>query len=102
MPKPRRCGGTPAMSRPSSVTAPSSGPTKPAIIISVLVLPEPEGPSETRIHSARSAGSAPDVLVMAGMAMPHVPSLDDPLGPILVHLGAVVGPPLDVPVIALR
>ena len=48
MPKPRLCGGTAAMSAPSSSTAPPSGRTNPATIISVVVLPEPEGPSSEK------------------------------------------------------
>ena len=48
MPKPRFCGGTAAMSSPSSRIAPPSGRTNPATIISVVVLPEPEGPSSEK------------------------------------------------------
>ena len=36
------------MSRPSTVTAPSSTVAKPAIIISVVVLPEPDGPEQRK------------------------------------------------------
>jgi hypothetical protein len=48
MPKPRFCGGIAAMSWPSSRTVPLSGRTKPAAIIKVVVLPEPEGPSSEK------------------------------------------------------
>jgi len=48
MPKPRFCGGTAAISRPSTKTVPPSGCTKPATIIKVVVLPDPEGPSSEK------------------------------------------------------
>src|SRR4029453_3034877 len=45
MPRPRLAGFTARRSRPSSRIAPPLGSTKPAIICSVVVLPQPEGPS---------------------------------------------------------
>src|SRR5947209_8445571 len=45
MPRPRLAGFTASRSRPSSMIAPPLGSTKPAIICSVVVLPQPEGPS---------------------------------------------------------
>src|SRR4051812_11178339 len=45
MPRPRRLGFTLRRSSPSSRIAPALGSTKPAIICSVVVLPQPEGPS---------------------------------------------------------
>ena len=48
MPNPRFCGGTGAISLPSRRMAPPSGRTNPATIISVVVLPEPEGPSSEK------------------------------------------------------
>ena len=46
---PRRSGGSPAMSRPSTRIAPDSGSTKPAIARSSVVLPQPELPSSAII-----------------------------------------------------
>ncbi len=45
MPSPRWLGLTPVMSAPSSRMRPAVGSTKPATICSVVVLPQPEGPS---------------------------------------------------------
>src|SRR5216683_3508593 len=45
MPSPRLAGFTAKRSRPSRVIAPPVGSTKPAIICSVVVLPQPDGPS---------------------------------------------------------
>src|SRR6266700_6841444 len=44
MPRPRFAGGTTVRSRPSSRIAPREGSRKPAIICSVVVFPQPEGP----------------------------------------------------------
>ena len=41
----RRKAGWPVTSSPSSSTVPSLGSSKPAIILSVVVLPHPDGPS---------------------------------------------------------
>ncbi|MCY1561304.1 hypothetical protein D9M68_985400 [compost metagenome] len=48
MPKFRLCGGVPVIGLPSSRISPEVGDSKPASIISVVVLPEPEGPSRLR------------------------------------------------------
>src|SRR5687768_12168055 len=45
MPVSRRCGGTPAIGCPAIEMVPASGSRKPAIMLSVVVLPQPEGPS---------------------------------------------------------
>ena len=39
-------GGTPFIIFPSKITSPESGSWKPAIILSVVVLPQPEGPKK--------------------------------------------------------
>ncbi len=44
----RLCGGAYVASFPSIQTSPESGCTKPAIIISIVVLPEPDGPRSVR------------------------------------------------------
>ena len=44
----RRRGATQVTSSPSSVTVPEVGSSKPAIIRSVVVLPQPEGPSSEK------------------------------------------------------
>ncbi len=41
----RLYGGTPAIGWPASVISPSVGCSKPAIIRSVVVFPQPDGPS---------------------------------------------------------
>gem|GEM_PF-4873064 len=46
MPRPRWFGFISVMSRPSSTMRPLVVCTKPAIICSVVVLPQPEGPSK--------------------------------------------------------
>src|SRR3989338_8710638 len=45
MPTPRLRGGTALTTRPSKRIAPASGRSKPAIIRSVVVLPQPEPPT---------------------------------------------------------
>src|SRR6218665_274873 len=54
MPKLRFSGGRRAMSTPSSNNRPALGSTKPARIISSVVLPEPDGPSSVRNSPART------------------------------------------------
>ena len=49
----RLCGGVRETSTPSSRIAPSSGRSKPAIIRSVVVLPQPEGPSTVKNSPGR-------------------------------------------------
>ena len=44
----RRFGGTPAMSRPSICKDPADGSSKPAMVRSKVVLPQPEGPSSEK------------------------------------------------------
>jgi hypothetical protein len=44
----RLCGGLPDMSTPSSLIEPESSFSKPAISRSVVVLPQPEGPSSVK------------------------------------------------------
>ena len=48
MPKSRRSGGSGVMSLPSSSTTPALGATKPAMVIRMVVLPLPDGPSSVR------------------------------------------------------
>jgi len=58
MPMPRRCGGRPSTSRPSTTSLPSSGRMKPAISRSVVVLPQPEGPSSVSSSPGRTRKSS--------------------------------------------
>src|SRR5438067_7258740 len=53
MPKLRLCGGVRVIGVPARLISPDVGDSKPASIISVVVLPEPEGPSSVR-NSPRS------------------------------------------------
>src|SRR5579872_6298894 len=61
MPIPRRSGGTTMRSsadertRPPSTIRPVVGDTKPAIILSVVVLPQPDGPRSVRNSPSRIA-----------------------------------------------
>ena len=48
MPKLRLCGGVRVIGTPLSKISPAVGDSKPASIISVVVLPEPEGPSNDK------------------------------------------------------
>src|SRR6218665_1366731 len=54
MPKLRFSGGRRVMSTPSSNNRPALGSTKPARIISSVVLPEPDAPSSVRNSPART------------------------------------------------
>src|SRR5579883_2143304 len=126
MPRPRRCGGTCVRSAPSRRIAPRSGATKPAIIISVVVLPDPDGPSSEKnspgrisASTASTTRSSPYCLVRpissSAPRAPSIPlpcggksvsltcrSLQDPLVPVFADLGTVVRPPDDVVAEALR
>src|SRR5882672_2305777 len=53
MPKPRRSAGRLVMSFPSNSMVPESGVSSPAIILSVVVFPHPEGPRKPK-NSPRS------------------------------------------------
>ena len=57
MPTFRRCAGTRVMSRPSISIDPPDGVVKPAIIRSVVVFPEPEGPSSVTNSPRRTTRS---------------------------------------------
>src|SRR5688572_21821995 len=67
MPTPRSSGGTGAVRpgvasatvRPPIVIVPSSGSSKPAMRRSVVVLPQPEGPSRARISPRSTAKDRP-------------------------------------------
>src|SRR5579862_6869819 len=68
----RRYGGTPTASRPPITISPSSGCSKPAIIRSDVVLPQPDGPRSDRNSPLRTfrltpftAVSEPNRLVTA-------------------------------------
>src|SRR3990167_11320633 len=53
MPKLRLCGGVRVMGVPFKKISPAVGDSKPASIIKVVVLPEPEGPNSERNSPAR-------------------------------------------------
>src|SRR5215211_5979916 len=59
MPMSRWCTGTWVRSRPPMTTRPSSGASKPAIILSVVVLPQPDGPSSEKNSPGSTASSTP-------------------------------------------
>src|SRR5258705_11483704 len=56
MPKPRFSAARLVMTFPSKLIVPESGVSRPAIILSVVVLPQPEGPSSPK-NSPRSTSS---------------------------------------------
>ena len=58
MPMPRLCGGSVLIGWPSSTISPAVGVSKPASIISVVVLPEPDGPSRVRNSPAATSRSS--------------------------------------------
>src|SRR5579864_1274737 len=65
MPTSRLFGGAYVASLPSIQISPAVGGTRPATIISSVVLPEPEGPSRVRNSPSRSSRVAPASAVTA-------------------------------------
>src|SRR5688500_17194707 len=61
----RRCGGTPVMSWPSIRMRPVSGVSKPAIMRSRVVLPQPEPPKRANSSPRRMSRSTPATAVIA-------------------------------------
>src|SRR5215203_4599317 len=59
MPMSRRKGGRSTTERPASRMAPESGCRKPAIRLSVVDLPQPDGPSKVRNSPGGTARSIP-------------------------------------------
>src|SRR3954447_22327122 len=59
MPMSRWCTGTWVRSRPPMTTWPSSGSSNPAIILSVVVLPQPDGPSSEKNSPGSTVSSTP-------------------------------------------
>ena len=50
----RLCGGTRLISSPAIITLPDVGTVKPAIILSSVVLPQPDGPRSVRNSPSRT------------------------------------------------
>src|SRR6185312_10491041 len=80
----RLYGGTPLTSRPPIRSSPSSGCSKPAIIRSEVVLPQPDGPSSernsplcTRRLTAFTAVSEPKRFVIARNSTSTSPSVEN-------------------------
>src|SRR5271166_7027020 len=116
MPMLRLCGGNATTERPSMAMSPAVGASKPAINISVVVLPEPLGPSSVRNSPERMSSEtpctaptlsnrfsipdrtteAPRGAAACPVASKAVPSMSgqDPLVPAADHRVAVVHPPL--------
>ena len=59
MPIPRLCGGILFIGRPSKYISPFVGVSKPASIMRVVVLPEPDGPSNVRNSPSAISKSSP-------------------------------------------
>src|SRR4029450_5476488 len=97
MPRPRLAGFTARRSRPSSRIAPPLGSTKPAIICSVVVLPQPDGPN----RETNSPFSTPSVRPSTAVCVPKrllSPSRDRNAKCLTLHLAI----PALGPVLALR
>src|SRR5438034_235638 len=76
----RRLGSTEVTSRPCSMIRPSSGTSKPAIIRSVVVLPQPLGPSNEKnspspieTETSSTAVTPPKRLLTPSTAIPALP-----------------------------
>src|SRR5690349_10833615 len=105
MPRPRLFGAMPARSLPCSRISPDVGSTKPPIICSVVVLPQPDGPSRetnspcrTESETASTAVAAPKRLVSRSRTRNPIGSALDfagpaavPLLPLRVHIVPVHG-----------
>src|SRR5438034_3283524 len=63
MPRPRLRGDTPLTTRPSKRMSPLSGVSKPAIIRSVVVLPQPEPPTSETSSPGRMSNDSPSTAV---------------------------------------
>src|SRR5688572_16855145 len=59
MPMSRLCTGRSVMSRPATWTRPESGSSKPAIMRSDVVLPQPDGPSREKNSPAAMSSVTP-------------------------------------------
>src|SRR6185312_15777034 len=82
MPRLRLCVGSGVMSSPSRTTLPLVGSSSPAIILSNVVLPQPDGPSRhtklpfgTFSATLSTAVKLPNVLVMALRERPDMSRL---------------------------
>src|SRR5215475_7946135 len=63
MPRLRRYGGTRVSGRPSSMISPAVADSKPAIIMRVVVLPEPLGPSSVRNSPGATVRETPSTAI---------------------------------------
>src|SRR5262249_56014011 len=63
LPRPRLRGDTPLTTRPSKRMSPLSGVSKPAIIRSVVVLPQPEPPTSETSSPGRMSSDSPSTAV---------------------------------------
>src|SRR6185436_17321210 len=66
----RRCGGTPVTSAPSMRIVPASGSSKPPIIRSNVVLPQPEGPRCEKNSPRRMASVTPSTATTSPKRLP--------------------------------
>src|SRR5271157_5819262 len=80
MPSLRFAGGTPETSCPPTNTRPDEGDSKPAIILRVVVLPQPEpprretnSPFSTEIESSRTTGLPPKLFDTESSSMNAIP-----------------------------
>src|ERR1700759_221971 len=63
MPRRSSTGSTPSVSRPSIKILPELGRTSRLIIRSVVVLPQPDGPSSTQVSPALTSSVTPSTAV---------------------------------------
>src|SRR3954447_11449743 len=55
----RRSGGTPVIDRPATRISPDVGSSKPAIILRIVLLPQPDGPSSEKNSPRSTTRSTP-------------------------------------------
>src|SRR6266568_3982164 len=105
MAMPRSRGGRRVTSRPPMRTSPCVGSSSPAIILSSVVLPEPEGPRNTRNSPSRTsrstsltAPSSPWVKILVSLRVsttamppPLLPLVEDALQLLFGGPGPVLG-----------
>ena len=78
----RLCGGSMSIRCPRSVIVPSVGTTKPPIRFSVVVLPQPEGPSRQKNSPSRISRSSAAQCDVLPVALDHSVQLDAGAGAI--------------------
>src|SRR5215471_1459568 len=89
MPRLRRYGGTRVSGRPSSMISPAVADSKPAIIMRVVVLPEPLGPSSVRNSPGGTVRETPSTAITGPKAFDT--STSSSLAPVCIPLLVIAG-----------